>query len=331
MNPAIGTLGTVGIVGVIGLGAMGLPMAQRLRDGGYEVIAHDIDSARLRLAESHGIAPAADAAAVAQACSVLIVAVVDAAQTHDALFDPQHGAVLTMQPGSAVLLCPTIGPDDVEDFAAALVTRGIDPLDAPMSGGPARARDGTMSLMVAAADAVYARHQPLLQHLASRLFRVGTRPGDGARTKLVNNLLAAINLAGATEAMALAERIGLDPAATLAVIEASSGQSWIGSDRLKRAIASDPRVLARIALLAKDSALALAMAHQAYGREAAARLPIGEAAARVFADAARAGMADADDASLWRRNPTAPTPAPAPAPTPAPAPAPAPESPRNAR
>ena len=170
--------------------------------------------------------------------------------------------------------------------------------DAPMSGGPDRARDGTMSLMVAGADATFARHEPLLRHLASRLFRVGTRPGDGARTKLVNNLLAAVNLAGAAEALALAERLGLDAAATLAVIEQSSGQSWIGSDRLHRALAGDTVVKARIALLAKDSALALAMARGLPGN--GPKLAMGRAAGKAFASAVRDGLADEDDANLGR-------------------------------
>ena len=103
------------------------------------------------------------------------------------------------------MLCPTIGPGDVERAAAELSARGLGCIDAPMSGGPLRARDGTMSLMVACDDALFMRWQPVLAQLASRLFRVGVRPGDGARTKLVNNLLAAINLAGAAEAMTLAE------------------------------------------------------------------------------------------------------------------------------
>ena len=158
------------------------------------------------------------------------------------------------------MLCPTIAPEDTAFCAAGLETRGIAWLDAPMSGGPERARAGTMSLMVAAADAVFERWQPLLATLAAHVFRVGARAGDGARTKLVNNLLAAVNLAGAAEAMALAQRLGLDGAATLAVIERSSGQSWIGSDRLKRVLAGDASIQARIALLAKDSALALQMA-----------------------------------------------------------------------
>ena len=87
-----------------------------------------------------------------------------------------------------------------------------------MSGGPARAADGSMSLMVACLDEVFAQHSPLMKNdLSSKVFRISQRPGDGARTKLVNNLLAGINLAAAAEAMALAGRLGLDLAATQAV------------------------------------------------------------------------------------------------------------------
>jgi L-threonate 2-dehydrogenase len=207
-----------------------------------------------------------------------------------------HGAVHGLAPGAAVLLCPTIAPQDVEGFAAALAARGVDCIDAPMSGGPARARDGTMSLMVACAEAAFARWQPLLGDLSARLFRVGVRPGDGARIKLINNLLAAVNLAAAAEAMALAERLGLDAGAALAVMEQSSGQSWIGSDRMRRALAGDTAVLAHMGLLAKDSALALAMA-----RQAGFAPPLGQAAAQTFAAALADGLALADDSALWRR------------------------------
>lgn len=294
MNTAVVTLR----VGVVGVGAMGLAMAQRLRDGGHTVVVHDVDRVRAALALEAGCTAADDATAAACGSVLLIVAVVDAAQTRAVLFDPAHGAVTAMQPGHTVLLCPTIGPADTEAIAGELLARGIEVLDAPMSGGPDRARDGTMSLMVAGADATFARHEALLRHLASRLFRVGTRPGDGARTKLVNNLLAAVNLAGAAEALALAERLGLDAAATLAVIEQSSGQSWIGSDRLHRALAGDTVVKARIALLAKDSALALAMARGLPGE--GPELALGRAAGEVFAGAVRDGLADEDDANLGR-------------------------------
>jgi 3-hydroxyisobutyrate dehydrogenase len=279
-------------VGLVGIGAMGLPMALRLRELGHAVTVRDLDPAREALARGAGCAVAASAAALARRVQAVIVVVVDGAQTREVLFGAE-GAANALAAGSMVLLCPTIAPADTEAAAAALQSGGIGMLDAPMSDGPRRARDGTMSLMVAGTDACHAAGLPLLQALSSRLFRVGTRPGDGARTKLVNNLLAAINLAGAAEALALAERLGLDAAGTLAVIEQSNGQSWIGSDRLWRALAGDSAVRARVALLAKDSALALASA-----RAAGWPTPLGDAAAAVFARAVDAGLADADDAAL---------------------------------
>ncbi|WP_088280931.1 NAD(P)-dependent oxidoreductase [Ideonella sp. A 288] len=285
---------TLDTVGVVGIGQMGLGMALRLRDGGRRVVVCDIDPTREALAAAAGAVVVPDPAAVGAAGDVLIVCVVDAAQTEDVLFGT-GGAAATLRPGACVLLCPTIGPADVERIASRLAGLSLGCLDAPMSGGPARARDGTMSLMVAGEDALFERHRPLLQHLSSRLFRIGPRCGDGARTKLVNNLLAATILAAACEALALAERIGLDGAATLAVIEQSSGQSWIGGDRLPRLLAGDERVLARMGLLAKDSALALAMA-DAQG----ARPALGAQAAALFAAACDDGLADADDSHLIR-------------------------------
>jgi len=285
-------------IGLVGVGAMGLPMAQRLRDCGHTVVVHDIDPARSALASAAGCTVAENAAAAARNSTVLMVAVVDAAQTRAVLFDAAVGATAALRPGQTVLLCPTIGPADTEAIAAELLAHGIEVLDAPMSGGPARARDGTMSLMVAGADNTFERLQALLHQMASRLFRISPKPGDGARTKLVNNLLAAVNLAGAAEAMALADAIGLDAATTLAVIEQSSGQSWIGSDRLRRALNGDAEVLARVGLLAKDSALALTMARALPLHGPA--LPLGQAAGQTFPAAVRDGRADDDDASLWR-------------------------------
>ena len=281
-------------VGFVGIGHMGLGMALRLLERGWDVGVHDLDAARERAAQAAGATVHADAASAARGRGLLIVAVVDDAQTQQVLFG-ERGAVHGLARGAAVMLCPTLSPQAVEDCAARLEAQGIDCIDAPMSGGPARARDGTMSLMVACADALFQRWQGLLRDLSSRLFRIGTTPGDGARTKLVNNLLAAINLAGAAEALALAEALGLDAAATLAVIEASSGQSWIGSDRLRRALAADPAVHAQMALLAKDSRLAMAMA-----AAAGVQPRLGGVAAAHFAAACADGLAGADDAALWR-------------------------------
>lgn len=295
-------------VGFVGVGLMGLAMALRLRDAGQPVQVCDIDPARTALAAAAGCAVAATPAAAAAGCSLLVVVVVDAAQTEAVLFGP-GGAAAALASGAAVMLCPTIAPADVERLAARLAAAGLGCIDAPMSGGPARARDGSMSLMVACAAPLWAAHEPLLRHLAARLFHLGPRSGDGARTKLVNNLLAAVNLAGAAEAIALARRLGLDAAQTLAVIEQSSGQSWIGSERMARALAGDFAPRAQTTLLAKDSALALAMAAAAGVRPA-----LGAEAAVMFRAALAAGFGAQDDARLlsWVEDRWAQPPDPAP-------------------
>ena len=281
-------------VGVVGVGNMGGAMAARLLELGWPVQVCDIDPVKVRALEAQGAAGRSDAAQTAAGCAALIVCVVDAAQTREVLFG-HGGAAAAMQPGQAVLLCPTISPQDVEDIALRLAGGGIAAIDAPMSGGPARARDGSMSLMVACAEADFDRHQALIEALSCKVFRLGQRPGDGARTKLVNNLLAGINLAGAAEAMAMAQRMGLDLGRTLEVIEQSSGQSWIGSDRMRRALAGDYAPRAHLALLQKDTRLAVEAA-SAVGFSG----PLGAVASDLFARAAAAGLAHLDDAALLK-------------------------------
>lgn len=285
-------------VGLVGVGNMGGGMARRLIDLGWPVQVHDIDTRRQTELAASGATAHSSAAEVARASDWLIVCVVDAAQTEAVLSGPS-GLAPAWASGTrrvqGVLLCPTIAPADVERFADALASRGVAAIDAPMSGGPARARDGSMSLMVACPDAVFEAARPLLDALSSRVFRVGTRPGDGARTKLVNNLLAGINLVGAAEVIALAERIGLDGARTLDVIEQSSGQSWIGSDRLRRALAGDFAPRAHMTLLEKDTRLAIDMA-----REAGLQGPLGARASAVFSEALVRGLAGEDDGALLK-------------------------------
>lgn len=285
---------------VIGAGNMGGAMVERLCAMGWPVAVCDIDPLRQQQALNAGAALADTPALAASALTpdgVLIVCVVDAAQSHQVLFG-EGGAASVMRPGQAVMLCPTIAPEDTEALATTLTGQGIGCIDAPMSGGPARARDGSMSLMLAAPQALLVRHADLLQALSGRRFVIGERVGDGARTKLVNNLLAGINLVGAAEVMALAERMGLDLPTTLDVIEQSSGQSWIGSDRMRRAIAGDFEPRAHVTLLEKDTRLAVQAA-----RAAGFDGPLGARAAEAFAQAHAAGLADRDDAALllWLR------------------------------
>jgi 3-hydroxyisobutyrate dehydrogenase len=282
-------------VSVVGAGNMGGGMLARLCGLGWSVAVHDIDprvQSRAVALGAFACGSAMEAARNLAPDGVLMVVVVDAAQTEAVLWG-EAGAGPVLKPGQAVMLCPTLGPATVQSQAERLAQRGIDLIDAPMSGGPLRAQEGTMSLMVACSNAVWQRSQKLLNALSQQVFRVGSRAGDGARTKLVNNLLAAVNLVGAAEAMALAERLGLDPAATLSVIEASSGQSWIGSDRMRRALAGDFEPRAHVTLLAKDTGLAVQAAD-----EVAFNPALGRMARDLFAQALGQGWANLDDAAL---------------------------------
>ncbi len=279
-------------VGIVGVGNMGGALAARLLELGWSVQVCDLDAAKTQALEVLGAVVRATPVQCSQNCSALIVCVVDTLQTEAVLFGA-GGAADGMVAGQAVLLCPTVAPEDVERFAARLQQRGIAVIDAPMSGGPVRARDGSMSLMLACAEGVFQQQRPLIEALSSKVFRISERPGDGARTKLVNNLLAGINLVAAAEVLVLAQRLGLAAGPTLSVIEQSSGQSWIGSDRMRRAIAGDLEPRAHMTLLAKDTRLAL-QAATAAGFEG----PLGEAAAAVFAQACAAGLDGRDDAAL---------------------------------
>jgi putative dehydrogenase len=290
-------------VGIVGVGNMGGAMAARLLEAGWQVQVCDIDPHRVRALELQGAQARHTPGQCATGVAALIVCVVDSPQVEAVLFGPA-GAATVLQPGQDVLLCPTIAPQDTEQFAARLRERGVDLIDAPMSGGPARARAGAMSLMLAGSEAVLERQRELIEALSGQAFRISAKPGDGARTKLVNNLLAGINLVGAAEAIALAERLGLAPAQALAVIEQSSGQSWIGSDRMRRAIAGDFEPKAHMTLLEKDTRLAL-QAAAAAGFQG----PLGAAAHAVFARACEQGLAGLDDGALLqllRQPPVAP-------------------------
>lgn len=289
-------------VAIIGVGNMGGAMAANLLARGWPVHVCDLLPERSRALADLGATAHAAPADAARAARTVIVCVVDAQQTRDVLFGA--GAVAAaMRLGDSVLLCPTIAPGDVEAIALQLRPFGVHAIDAPMSGGPARARDGSMSLMVACAPTVFERQRSLIEALSSNVFRIGERLGDGARTKLVNNLAAGINLVGAAEVLALAGRLGLDLAATLDVIERSSGQSWIGSDRMRRAIAGDHAPRAHMTLLEKDTGLALQAA-----RQVGFQGPLGAAAHAAFAQASAAGWAGLDDGALlqWLGSRTAP-------------------------
>lgn len=283
-------------VGVIGAGAMGMGVVASLLRNGYPVTVCDIADAARTGAKARGATLAASPLELAARCRAVIVLVVDARQMEQVLVGPA-GAQASLTAEHVVLACSTIAPEDVARLAEGVRATGTTLVDAPVSGGPARAHEGTMSMMVAApADALDAC-APLFAAMAGKIFRVGSHAGDAAHFKVINNMLAATNLAAAAEAMALAAKAGLDPALVQAVVDASSGASWIGRDRMPRALAGDyaPRAAARI--LTKDVGLAVDLAAR-HGVDA----PLAAAARAAFAATVTDGFGDEDDAAIYKWN-----------------------------
>ncbi len=278
--------------GLVGVGNMGGGMAKRLLSLGWPVVVHDLDADKVSELNALGAQVGTNAAAVAQAADTVIVCVIDAAQVQQ-VFDGPQGLLAGLKAGQTVIMCPTIAPSDTEHFAQQLQAIGVHMVDAPMSGGPIRAGNGTMSLMLAAPEQVLAAQDALLQALSNQCVLISHRVGDGARVKLVNNLLAGINLVGACEAMVLAEKMGLSQDTALSLIERSSGQSWIATDRLRRVFANDTSIGSHMRLLAKDTRLAMASAGQV-GFSGW----LGADAAKAFAMACEQGMTDMDDSQM---------------------------------
>ena len=283
-------------VGVIGAGAMGMGVVRSLLRAGFATRVRDIRAEAEREAAALGALVDPSPAILAAACDISIILVGDARQVDTVLFGPD-GAASALRVDGIVLLASTLDPDYVTALAPRIAQAGGELVDGPVSGGPKRAADGTMTMMVAGADAALGRCAPVLEAIAGRVFRVGTRPGDAAKFKIVNNMLAAVNLAAGAEALALAAKAGLDPRQVVDVVNASSGGSWIFADRMPRALAGDytPRAAARI--LTKDVGIAVDFAAR-HGVAA----PFAAAASAAFVAAVAAGLGEEDDAAIYKWN-----------------------------
>ena len=281
-------------IGLIGPGAMGLGITQALVRGGFEVFVRDIDPARNAQARASAATVCVSPAEVATCTDIVISVVVDAKQTDLVCFGPA-GLTAALKPGAIVILCSTVGPAYATDLAARLAERGITLLDAPISGGPARAAAGSMSMMISGACAALARCEPMLKVMSDKRYIISEKPGDGSRMKLVNNLMAAINLVGAAEAFSLGIKGGLDPHKIYEVMMGSSGQSFMGGDRMKRMIEGDRSVSAAVPILTKDVGLALAI-----GKQHHFPLPLGAAAHQALLATVGMGFDHEDDSAVIR-------------------------------
>jgi 3-hydroxyisobutyrate dehydrogenase len=281
------------IAGVVGLGAMGKGMAQSLRRAGYAPHVFDVRPELTRaFAADGGAFVSASPAELAGQCEVIVSVVVNAAQTEAVLFGPD-GCAAAMKPGSVFVMCSTVDPNWSIALEKRLNELGLLYIDAPISGGAAKAASGEMTMMTAGAPAAYALAEPLLNAMAAKVYKLGDTAGAGSKVKVINQLLAGVHIAAAAEAMALGIREGVDPAALYEVITHSAGNSWMFENRMAHVLAADYTPLSAVDIFVKDLGIVLDMA-----RSSKFPLPLSSTAHQMFMQASTAGFAREDDSAV---------------------------------
>jgi 3-hydroxyisobutyrate dehydrogenase len=290
---AVGEVNEAGqAVGLVGLGAMGRGMAGSLRRAGCNVHVSDVRPEAVEAFVADGGVGCANPQELAQRCEVIVSVVVNAAQTEEVLFG-DNGAVHAMRPGSLFVMCSTVDPNWSVELEARLGKRGVLYLDAPISGGAAKAASGQMTMMTAGRPEAYAKAGTLLDAMAAKVYKLGDRAGNGSKVKIINQLLAGVHIAAAAEAMALGLREGVDAAALYDVITHSAGNSWMFENRMPHVLAADYTPLSAVDIFVKDLGLVLDTA-----RATKFPLPLASTAHQMFMQASAAGHGREDDAAV---------------------------------
>ena len=280
-------------VAIVGLGAMGCPMGLRLVQAGFDVRGFDRDPGRTQqFVAAGGVAAPTVAAAVRDARALLLL-VVNAEQAEDVLFGAANVA-RDMPPGSVVLSCLTMAPESAAAIGTRLKAHGLRMVDAPVSGGVKRAAMGTLTIMASGPPEDLAAARSFLSPLGT-IHEIGPRHGQASTVKLINQLLCGVHLAAAAEAIALAERTGVDPRAAYDVLKTCSGSSHMFADRVPMMLDPGDRVTATAGILLKDLTLVGDLA-----RSVNARTPLARAARDLFAETVSGGFGALHDSEIVR-------------------------------
>ncbi len=280
-------------VGWIGLGAMGAPMALVTAQAGHEITAFDMNPATLENVAPL-VASASTSRDAATGADVVVIMVATGAQLEAVLFG-EDGIAEVLSPETTVLVMSTVGPAAVESSAARLASYTTRFVDAPVSGGVARAGTGDLLVMVGGSEEDISRVHSLLDAMASTYPVVGSRVGDGQRFKVVNQLLCGVHIAAAGEALALAESMGLDVAQCHEVLNAGAAQSFMFNDRGARMVEGNfDEVKSALNIFVKDMGLVTDAA-----RAVEQPVPLASAAEQVYLRGRREGLGRKDDSVVF--------------------------------
>jgi putative dehydrogenase len=279
-------------LGVVGLGSMGFGAAVSAVKRGVATWGLDTRAeARERFAAAGGRATDTLAELGAN-CDVVVVLVVNAAQTDAVLFG-ENGLADTLKRGSVVVTSATVDPALPPQWEARLAERGLWLIDAPVSGGAKKAADGQMTVMASGRPEAFAAAGTLLDAFAGKVYRLGERAGIGSTVKMVNQHLAGVHIAAACEAMALGMRAGADPRQLYEVICNSAGMSWMFQNRVPHILDGDYAPLSAVNIFVKDLGIVLDAA-----RALAFPLPLAAAAHQLYLATAAAGHGAEDDSAV---------------------------------
>lgn len=278
----------------IGLGAMGAPMALVTAAAGHTVTAFDMNPAALE-AVAPSIASAPTAQEAAAGADVVVIMVATGAQLNSVLFGEQ-GIASVLTSATRILVMSTVGPAAVESAAAQLASVTTHLVDAPVSGGVARAGTGDLLVMVGGAAEDIDFVAPLLEAMASNWPVVGSRIGDGQRFKIVNQLLCGVHIAAAGEALALADSMGLDVEQCHQVLNTGAAHSFMFNDRGTRMVTEDfDNVRSALDIFVKDMGLVTDAA-----RQVAQPVPLASAAEQLYVRGRREGLGRKDDSIVYQ-------------------------------
>jgi 3-hydroxyisobutyrate dehydrogenase len=280
-------------LGFVGIGNIGEPVCRHLLDEGYGLSIYDADPGALARLGDTTAEPAVSPEALAAGSDVVLLSLPNSGAVEEVVFE-KSGLKEGLSSGKALIDTSSSRPSSTRTISKKLAAEGIDMLDAPVSGGVLRAREGTLSVMVGGKRTVYERYREILESFGDGIFYVGDH-GAGHLVKALNNLLSATTLASAAEAALLARRAGVAPDAFVEVINASNGRSYSTEVKFPRYIlnrAFDDGFA--LGLMNKDLKIALEAA-----AEMGFPMPIGSTLAQVWELAAAHGYGPQNHTAIY--------------------------------
>lgn len=278
-------------VAFIGLGLMGQPMARNLLSAGFAVTVHNRTRAKAEALATHGARVADSPAEAARQAEFVITMLPNSPDVQAVVLGP-GGVIETARPGSVVIDMSTISPTVAREIAARLEGRGVEMLDAPVSGGQSGAENATLSIMVGGAEAVFERCRPVFAALGKSAVHMGGH-GMGQTTKLVNNVICALTIEAVCEGAVLAAKAGIEPGRLLSAIGGGAAASWSLTHKLPKIAARDFSPTFRARLHNKDLLLALEA-----GRDFSSPLPLTALVQQMYAALENTGELDEDNCAI---------------------------------